>query len=99
MVFDLGGGTLDIAVVSTRNGRLAVLEHQGDNRLGGKDIDRAIVELFLLPPLRQTYALPDQQQSPIEYDRLYRALVRQAEQAKIALTTAAGDGRTSRCRR
>ena len=40
MVFDLGGGTLDIAVVSTRNGRLAVLEHQGDNRLGGKDIDR-----------------------------------------------------------
>ena len=30
LVFDLGGGTLDIAIVSTRNSRLAVLEHQGE---------------------------------------------------------------------
>ena len=59
MVFDLGGGTLDIAVVSTRNDRLAVLEHQGDNRLGGKDIDRIIADAFLLEPLAQTFALPD----------------------------------------
>lgn len=29
LVFDLGGGTLDIAVVSTREGRLNVLEHRG----------------------------------------------------------------------
>src|SRR6185295_13355411 len=31
MIFDLGGGTLDIAVVSTKDGRLTVLEHRGDN--------------------------------------------------------------------
>src|SRR4051794_15958556 len=61
MVFDLGGGTLDIAIVSTRNGRLAVLEHQGNNRLGGKDIDRAIAEMFLLTALNQTFKLPDRQ--------------------------------------
>jgi molecular chaperone DnaK len=42
LVFDLGGGTLDIAVVSTREGRLNVLEHRGDNLLGGKDIDLSI---------------------------------------------------------
>jgi molecular chaperone DnaK len=88
MVFDLGGGTLDIAVVSTRNDRLAVLEHQGDNRLGGKDIDRIIADAFLLEPLGQTFALPDPKTDPAAYDRLYRALVRQAEQAKITLTSA-----------
>jgi molecular chaperone DnaK len=42
LVFDLGGGTLDVAVVSTRDGSLNVLEHRGDNHLGGKDVDRAL---------------------------------------------------------
>src|SRR6478736_823369 len=53
LVFDLGGGTLDIAVVSTREGRLNVLEHRGDNLLGGKDIDRLIVEQIFLPALEE----------------------------------------------
>jgi molecular chaperone DnaK len=88
MVFDLGGGTLDIAVISTRNGRLAVLEHQGDNRLGGKDIDRAIAESLFLEPLKQSFNLPDRQKEPQAFDRLFRALVRHAEQAKISLSTA-----------
>lgn len=88
LVFDLGGGTLDIAVVSTRNGRLAVLEHQGDNRLGGKDIDRAIAEAFLLHPLSQSFSLPDARQDAKAHDRLMRGLIRQAEHAKIALSTA-----------
>src|SRR5882724_10792185 len=57
LVFDLGGGTLDIAVVSTREGRLNVLEHRGNNLLGGKDIDRAIVDHVLLPALESTYDL------------------------------------------
>ena len=55
LVFDLGGGTLDIAVVSTRDGRLNILEHRGDNLLGGKDIDRSIVEHLLLPAIEETY--------------------------------------------
>ncbi len=87
VVFDLGGGTLDIAVVSTRNGRLAVLEHQGNNRLGGKDIDRAIAERLLLPALAARFQLPDRTAQPTQYDRLFRSLVRLAEQTKIALST------------
>jgi molecular chaperone DnaK len=88
MVFDLGGGTLDIAVVSTRNGRLAVLEHQGNNRLGGKDVDRLIAETMLLVPLGQAFKLPDAQADPTARRRLMRALLRHAEQAKISLSTA-----------
>jgi molecular chaperone DnaK len=87
MIFDLGGGTLDIAVVSTRNGRLSVLDHQGNNRLGGKDIDRAIAAELLLAPLATQFKLPDRVKQPGNYDRLFRNVVRLAEQTKIALST------------
>src|SRR5271167_1888652 len=57
LVFDLGGGTLDIAVISTKDGRLNVLEHRGNNLLGGKDVDRLIVEQLFLPALAEKYDL------------------------------------------
>src|ERR1035437_2644556 len=86
LVFDLGGGTLDIAVVSTREGRLNILEHRGNNLLGGKDIDRAIVEHVLLPALQVTYDLrasgPNTARS-----RLLPRLRIKAEEAKIDLST------------
>jgi molecular chaperone DnaK len=87
MVFDLGGGTLDIAIVSTRNGRLAVLDHQGDNRLGGKDLDRAIAEGFFLKRLGEEYNLPDSKSESKLFERFMRGLIREAEKAKIALST------------
>lgn len=86
MVFDLGGGTLDIAIVSTRNDCLTILEHQGDNRLGGKDVDRIIAEEMLYQPLSAAFPLPDRQQQPREHERLMRMLVRQAELAKVQLS-------------
>ncbi|HEX9917584.1 MAG TPA: Hsp70 family protein, partial [Pyrinomonadaceae bacterium] len=85
LVFDLGGGTLDIAVVSTREGRLSVLEHRGDNHLGGKDLDRLIVQKIFLPHLAAQYALPD---APGAGGRLLRKLTLIAEYAKIELSTA-----------
>jgi molecular chaperone DnaK len=88
LVFDLGGGTLDVAVVSTRDGRLAVLEHRGDNHLGGKDIDRALVERVLVPFLAQQFELPRAGTEGPELSRLLRKLTLLAEYAKIELTTA-----------
>src|SRR5262252_5621105 len=44
LVFDLGGGTLDVSLLETVDGRLRVLDHAGDNFLGGKDMDGALVE-------------------------------------------------------
>ncbi len=87
LVFDLGGGTLDVAVVSTRNGRLAVLENQGNNRLGGKDMDRVLAENLLMEPLSHRFKLPDKNDQPTQYNRLLRHLIRIAEHAKIALST------------
>ncbi|HYO99088.1 MAG TPA: Hsp70 family protein, partial [Pyrinomonadaceae bacterium] len=83
LVFDLGGGTLDVAVVSTRDGRLSVLEHRGDNHLGGKDIDRLIAQKIFLPFLAAQYALPDSRAD----GRLLRKLAVVAEYAKIELST------------
>ena len=88
LVFDLGGGTLDVAVVSTREGRLVVLEHQGNNLLGGKDMDRIIVDQILLPALEREFDLPEP--GSLERASLVRRLTRIAKQAKIDLTS---DGR------
>lgn len=86
LVFDLGGGTLDIAVVSTRDGRLSVLEHRGNNLLGGKDIDRLIVEQTLLPVLNSKYDLRDKSTRGSLHSLLPR-LRAKAEEAKIDLSS------------
>jgi molecular chaperone DnaK len=44
VVYDLGGGTFDTSVLLTRDGRMQVVDHDGDNFLGGKDFDWLIVE-------------------------------------------------------
>jgi len=88
LVFDLGGGTLDIAVISTRDGRLNVMEHRGNKRLGGKDMDRAVVHASFLPRLAGSFALPDPEEDVAAYRRLERVLCLKAAEAKTDLTTA-----------
>src|ERR1043166_1898546 len=42
-VFDLGGGTFDVSILELDNGVFEVLSTNGNTRLGGDDIDRALV--------------------------------------------------------
>ena len=44
VVFDLGGGTFDVSLLSLKNGVFEVLATGGDTSLGGDDIDHAIAE-------------------------------------------------------
>jgi molecular chaperone DnaK len=44
LVYDLGGGTFDASLLETRDGLLRVVGHDGDNFLGGRDIDNSIVD-------------------------------------------------------
>ncbi|MCB9743515.1 MAG: Hsp70 family protein [Alphaproteobacteria bacterium] len=46
MVFDLGGGTLDVSLVEVGPGKLKVVGGQGDPRLGGKDFDDVVMRIF-----------------------------------------------------
>ena len=46
LVFDLGGGTFDTTVLTAKEGRLVVVGHSGDDKLGGKEYDWALVEII-----------------------------------------------------
>ena len=39
IVFDFGGGTLDVTAINMSDGTLEVLQTEGDSQLGGQDID------------------------------------------------------------
>lgn len=47
LVYDLGGGTFDVSLVETREGVLRVVGHDGDNFLGGRDMDARLLEHVL----------------------------------------------------
>lgn len=46
LVFDLGGGTFDVSVLEISDGVFEVLSTSGDNKLGGDDWDKAIIDLL-----------------------------------------------------
>lgn len=46
-VFDLGGGTFDVSILSVVAGRFDVLATCGDNSLGGDDFDRVVLRTLL----------------------------------------------------
>ena len=86
LVFDLGGGTLDVSLVISHKGKLIVPEggHAGDDRLGGSLFNRLLAE-YVLSQLEQTYKLDNFRKLPkesIEWGRLLLAV----EEAKIDLS-------------
>lgn len=51
LVFDFGGGTFDAALLKVEDGIMKVIDTEGDNYLGGKNIDYAIVDEIVNPKL------------------------------------------------
>jgi molecular chaperone DnaK len=81
-VFDLGGGTFDISIMSVENGIFEVLATGGDSALGGEDWDRRILER-IVDEVFDRYRV-DLTQVPMALSRLREA----AETAKKALSSA-----------
>ncbi len=77
-VYDFGGGTFDISILSIKQGIFEVLATNGDTHLGGDDIDRAIVEWMLA-------GLPDE---VIRDRHVWNSARSAAEAAKQRLTDA-----------
>ncbi len=71
LVYDFGGGTFDVSIVSVRDGQLAVVKHGGDNYLGGADFDRLIVDQCILPSILSQFDLASMTSSPS--DKLNKA--------------------------
>lgn len=57
MVYDFGGGTFDVALLRVEDGVMQVFDTAGDNYLGGKDLDSAIVDKIIIPYLRENYSI------------------------------------------
>jgi molecular chaperone DnaK len=81
-VFDLGGGTFDISIMSVENGIFEVLATGGDSALGGEDWDRRMLER-IVDEVFDRYRV-DLTQVPMALSRLREA----AENAKKALSSA-----------
>lgn len=79
LVYDLGGGTFDVSIVSLQNNVVEVLASGGNNNLGGDDFDTKIIE-FIQNNLTEQGI--DISQSPKAQARIRRA----AEIAKITLS-------------
>ena len=81
MVFDLGGGTLDVTIMEFAHGVFEVLATSGDTALGGTDMDEAVVR-FVVEQFRQDSGVD------LTKDKMAMWRVREAcEKAKIELST------------
>merc|ERR1712099_81692 len=47
LVFDLGGGTFDVSLLTIDNGVFEVISTNGDTHLGGEDFDQRVMEYFV----------------------------------------------------
>ena len=81
LVFDLGGGTFDVSILSLDNGVFQVVSTSGDAHLGGEDFDNRMVNHFIME-FNRTHKMNMSQSK-----RAVRRLRTACEQAKVALST------------
>lgn len=86
MVFDLGGGTFDAALLQAEDGIIQVFDTEGDNYLGGKNLDYAIVDEILIPHLRKNFDIEELLQDEASHSVLRDAMKTYAEDIKNALS-------------
>ena len=85
-VYDLGGGTFDASLIRTVEGRLRVIDHAGDNFLGGKDFDEKLLD-YLIRKLQREAGL--RVLDPSTDRKAFAKLLAEAENAKIQLSNSA----------
>ena len=57
MVFDFDDCTFNVALIKAQNGSIQVVDTNGDNYLGGNDLDYAIVDEIIIPYLKECYGV------------------------------------------
>lgn len=87
IIYDLGGGTLDVAIAEGLEGRVSLQAHGGIEMCGGRDWDRSIVANIIRPWLEKTFELPADAPTNPAYRRLFAKLDWAAERAKIELSS------------
>ena len=80
MVYDLGGGTFDVSILDIDDGVIEVLATAGNNRLGGDDFDKCVMD-WMAAEFKKTEGI-DLTGDKVAMQRLKEA----AEKAKIELS-------------
>lgn len=86
LVFDFGGGTFDSALLKVEDGIMKVADTEGDNYLGGKNLDMAIVDEIIMPYLVENYAIDSILEDDAKKQILRNAMKFYAEETKIKLS-------------
>jgi molecular chaperone DnaK len=86
VVYDLGGGTFDVSVLEVRGNEFTVRAVGGDRRLGGDDLDQAVVE-HLYRYIRAGWGVDLEKEEGTEARVARQRLKELAEQAKTELSS------------
>jgi molecular chaperone DnaK len=86
LIYDLGGGTLDIAIAEGIAGRVSLLAHGGIAMCGGRDFDRAVFQTIVKPWLLHHFDLPEDLDSNPQFKTLTSMATWAGERAKIELS-------------
>jgi len=86
VIYDLGGGTLDVAIAQSISGRVSLIANGGIEMCGGRDMDRTIRDRLVTPWLLGNFDLPKTFISDPEYRNLLRVIEFAIERAKIDLS-------------
>ena len=86
VVYDIGGGTLDVAIAESISGRVNLLAHGGIAMCGGRDFDRILFDNVVKPWLFENFDLPPDLAVNPQYKSLMRMATWAAEKAKIELS-------------
>lgn len=81
MIYDLGGGTLDVSVLEVDNGIFEVKGVSGNTRLGGEDFTQVIVDYII-----QKTQFTEDKCTPTIYEKQIQKIREIAENAKISLS-------------
>ena len=86
LVFDFGGGTFDAALLKVSDGIRQVIDTEGDNYLGGKNLDEAIVDKIIIPHLEKNFIIDALLNDPNKNKIIRAAMKFYAEEIKKQLS-------------
>ncbi|MGI0079602.1 MAG: Hsp70 family protein [Nitrososphaerales archaeon] len=86
VIYDIGGGTLDVAVAESISGRVSLLAHGGIAMCGGREFDRQLFRDLVKPWLLSNFKLPPDFDKDTQFRQLVSIATWAAEKAKIALS-------------
>ncbi len=86
LVFDFGGGTFDTALLDVKEGIMKVIDTEGDNYLGGKNLDMAIVDKIIIPYVKENNSIDLILENETEKTVLQNAMKFYAEETKIHMS-------------